>query len=59
MKWSSSGDEVWFDMRLGDIDIDVRQFNFSSMTYIIFCSAHLYGQLSQIFPSVVYHLSDI
>jgi len=61
MKWSSSEDGVWFDMRLGDIDVRLSQFqsNSSSMTRIISCSAHLYGQLSQIFPSVVYHLGDV
>ena len=42
MKWSSSEDGVWFDMRLGDIDVRLSQFqsNSSSMTRIISCSAH-------------------
>jgi len=26
MKWSSSNDGVWFDMRLGDVDVRLSQF---------------------------------
>ena len=26
MKWSSSRDGVWFDMRLGDVDVKLSQF---------------------------------